>query len=95
MVAFLNSIAEGLANLGAKNLFKRGIDIESKPITSEIGKKIIDEGIKHAPEHYRLETFKIKNKNMRDALDSDIANYIVNETQKKAGESFENLFGGI
>ena len=32
---------------------------------------------------------------MRDALDSDVTNYIVNETQKKAGESFENLFGGI
>ena len=32
---------------------------------------------------------------MRDALDSDVANYIVNEAHKKAGESFENLFGGI
>ena len=32
---------------------------------------------------------------MRDALDSDVTNYIVNETQKKAGESFENLFGSI
>ena len=58
-----------------------------------MAKKIIDEGIKHAPEHYRLGTFKIKN--MRDALDSDVTNYIVNETQKKAGESFENLFGSI
>ena len=43
-------------NLG-KNLLtfgtlKNGFDIGSKAISSEIGKKIIDEGIRHAPDLY-------------------------------------------
>ena len=54
----------------------------SKALSS--GKELIDEGIKHAPELYRLGTSNIKNKTVRNALDSDVANYIVQETQKKA-----------
>ena len=60
-----------------------------------MGKKVIGEGIKHAPELYRLGTTKIKTKSLRNALDSDVANYIVNETHKRGEENFENLFGGI
>ena len=55
----------------------------SKAINSGLGKKLIDEGIKHAPELYKLGTSKIKNKNVKRALNSDIANYIVTETKKK------------
>ena len=56
-------------------------------------KKLIDEGIKHAPEFYKLGTSKIKNKSMEKAFESDIANYIVKETQKKVKENVNNLFG--
>ena len=62
---------------------KKGLDIGSKSITSEIGKKVIDEGIKHAPELYNYGTKKIKNKNLRKALESDIANYAVKQAQKE------------
>ena len=54
---------------GAKNLFKKGLDVSSRAITSEISKKLIDEGIKHAPELYKIGTSKIKNKNLKKALD--------------------------
>ena len=94
-VSLLSSIARRIANIGAKNLFNRGTDIGSKAISSEIGKKVIGEGFKHGPELYRLGTPKIKNKSLRNALDSDVANYIVNETHKRGEEIFENLFGGI
>lgn len=43
-----------------------------------------DEGIKHAPELYRLGTSKIKSKNVREAFETDVADCIVQETQKKA-----------
>ena len=84
--SLLSSIAGRIANIGAKNLFKWRMDIESKAISSEIGKKTNWWGNKL----YRHGT----SKNIRNALDSDVANYIVNETQKKA-ENVENLFGGI
>lgn len=53
-------------------------------------------GIKHVPELYRLRTSKIKYKNVREARESDVADCIVQETQKKAKEvDLDNLFGGI
>ena len=58
-------------------------------------KKLIDEGIKHAPELYKLGPSEIKNKNLRRALDSDIANYIAEQSQEKAKENLDNLFSGI
>lgn len=43
---------------GKEKLFKKGLDFGSRAITSEIGKKLIDEGIKHAPELYKISTSK-------------------------------------
>ena len=74
-------------NLRQKNLFEKDVgsrDIGLRAVTSEIGKKLIDERIKHAPELYKIGTSKIKNKNLKKALESDVANYIVEETRKKA-----------
>ena len=58
-----------------------------------MGKKLIDEKVKHAPEPYKLGTSKIKNKSMKKALESDVADYIVKETQKEVKEDVNNLFG--
>ena len=57
---------------GVKNLLKKGLDVHSRAITSEITsktsrKKLIDEGIKHAPELYKIGTSKIKNKNSKSS----------------------------
>ena len=79
----LGQISKWGTKLGAKLLFKKGVSKVLKALSSEIGKKLIDEGIKHAPELYKLGTSKIKNKSMKKTLESDIANYIVKETQKK------------
>ena len=53
------------------------------------------EGIKHAMELYKFGISKITSKNVRKVLDSDVANYIVEETQKKAKDDLNNLFGGV
>ena len=56
-------------NLGKSLLtpsyLKEGLDICSNAINSDIGKKkIIAEGIKHAPELYNYGTKKMKSKNL-------------------------------
>ena len=92
----LGNIAKWGVNMGAKTLFKRGLNAGLKALISEMGKKkLIDEGIKHAPELYKHGASKIKNKNVRKALDSDVTNYIVKETHKKAKEDLNNLFRGV
>ena len=77
-----------IVNLGTKaltstGLLKKGLDIGLKGISSEIGKKITDEGTKHAPDLYNFGTSKIKNKNLKRALYSDIADYTVKKAQKE------------
>ena len=68
---------------GAKLLFKKGLDVASRAITFKIGKKLIVEVKKHTPELYKIGTSKIKYKNLKKALESDVANYIAEETCKK------------
>ena len=76
------SLLGNIVNLGTKaltstGLLKKGLDIGSRAISSEIGKKKIDEGIKHAPDFYKFGTSKIKNKNLKRAPDSEVADYAV------------------
>ena len=73
----------------AKKLFQKGLDVNPWVLTSEIGKKLINEGIKHAPELYKIGTSKIKNNNLKKALESDFANYVVEKTHKKAKKKKE------
>ena len=89
----LGQIAKWGAKLGAKTLFKKGLSTGSKALSSEIGRKLIDKGIKHASELYKLGTSKNKNKIVEKALESDVADYIVKEAQKKVKENVNNLFG--
>lgn len=55
----------------------------------KLKKNLIDEGIKHAPEQFKSGTSKIKNKNLKKALESDVANYIVEETRKKTKKKID------
>ena len=59
-----------------------GVSAGTKAISSDIGKRLIDEGTKHAPDLYRFGTSKIKNENVRKALESDVANYCWGNTEK-------------
>ena len=62
----------------AGSLANLGISMGSKAINSVLG---------YGPS-------KSKNKNVKRALNSDIANYVVEETQNKAKNKLTNLFGG-
>ena len=69
--------------------------MRSKAISSVLGKKLIDEGVKQIPNLYRYRTWKIKSKNIQQAPNSDIAKYVVEETQNKAKNKLNNLFDGV
>ena len=63
----------------------------SKAINLVIGKKLIDKGIESLTDIVKFGASKIKNKNIQRALDSDIANYVVEEVQNRAQNQLANL----
>ena len=58
--------------------------IGSKSINLVLGKKLIDNGVESLPGIVKFGASKIKNKSIQQALDSDIANYVVEEEQNRA-----------
>ena len=91
----LRNIVKLGAKLRASSLLKRGLSAGTKALSLDIGKRLIDEGIKYVPDLYRLGTSKIKNENVRKVLESEVANYTVEETQKRVKEDLKNLFSGL
>ena len=84
-------IGKGLAG----NLANLGISMGSKAINSVLGKEIIDKGIENIPNLFRYGASKIKSKNVQRAFNSNIVNYVVEETQNKAKNKLSNLFRGV
>ena len=65
--------------------------MDSKAINSVLGRKLIDKRIESLPDIVKFGASKIKNKYIQQALDSDIANYIVEEVQNRAQNQLNNL----
>ena len=78
----LGSVFNLEKNLWTSGTLKKGFHLGSKAISSGIGKKIIDERIKLAPDLYNYGTKKVKNINFKKTLESGIANYAVKKAQK-------------
>ena len=74
------------------NLIKAGFDLGSKAIGSEFGKKLINKGIDNIPNIFKFGVSKIKNKNVKKALSSDIADMVVDEAQNRAKNRYTSLF---
>ena len=70
-----SGLVSSLANLGLK--------MGSKAINSVSGKKLINTGIENIANMVKNGASKIRNKNVQRVLNSDIANYVVEETQRK------------
>ena len=77
-------LASDLANLGIK--------MGSKAIKSVLAKKLIEKGIENMPNVFKCGVSKVKNKNVQRALNSDIANYVVEEAQNKVQNKARSLF---
>ena len=67
----------------------------SEAINSVLGKKLIDKATENIRNLVKYDSSKIKNKNIQQTLNSDIANYVAEETQNKAKKKLTNLFEGI
>ena len=59
------------------------MDIGSRATTSEIGKKVIEKGMKPALELYNYGTKEITDNNFKKPLESDITNYANKQAQKE------------
>ena len=67
----------------------------SKAINSVIGKKLIDKGTEIIPNIFKYSVSKIKNKKVQRALNSDVAEYVLEETQNQAKNKLNDLFGRV
>ena len=85
------AVAQSGSGLGS-NLLKSGIELGSKAIGSEFGKKLINKGIDSIPNIFKFGVSKIKNKNVKRAMKSDIAKMVVNEAKNRAKSKYDNLF---
>ena len=79
----------------SRQFSKSCVSMGSKAKSSAIGKKLIDKGIENIPNIFKYGLSKIKNKNVQRALNSDIADYAVEETQNQAKNKLGNLFGCV
>ena len=67
----------------------------SKAINCLIGKKLTDKGIEIIPNVFKYGVSKIKNKKVQRALNFDVAEYVVEETQNQAKNKLNDPFGGV
>ena len=84
----------GQGGLGSE-FFKTGLKLGSKVLGSEIGKKVINKGIDNIANIFKFGASKIKNKTINNALNSEIADLVVNEAQGRATKKYDStdLFG--
>ena len=75
-----------------ENLAKLGVEIGSKALKSSFGKRLINKGIENIPNIFKFGVSKIKNKNLKRALDSEVADMVVEEAQKKVAYKYDSLF---
>ena len=73
-------------------LLKIGVSLGSQAINLTIGKKLINKGINSIPNIFRFSRKKVKNKKLKKILKSDIADLVVDETQKKVRQKYDDLF---
>ena len=74
---------------------KMGLNLGSRVLGSDIRKKLIYKGIDSIPNIFKFGASKIKNKTVNRALNSEIADVVVNEAQKKVRKKYDStdLFG--
>ena len=72
------------------DLIKTGINLSSRALGSDIGKKIINKGIDNIPNIFRFGRSKVKNNNIKKALESEIADLVVSEAQNKVRKKYDS-----
>ena len=73
-------------------LLNTGVSLGSQAINSTIGKKLTDKGINSIANIFRFCRKNVKNEKLKEILKSDVADLVVNETQKKVRQKYDDLF---
>ena len=84
----VNQSGKGLGS----NLIKVGFDLGSTAFGSQFGKKIINKGMDNIPNIFKFGVSKIKNKNVKKVLSSDIADMVVDGAQNRVKNKAKSLF---
>ena len=71
------------------------LNLGSKVLGSDIGKKLINKGIDSIPKIFKFGESKIKNKTVNRALNSEIGDLVANEAQNRVRKKCDStdLFG--
>ena len=72
------------------DLLRTGLDLGSRAIDSDIGKKIINKDIDNIPNIFKFGRSKVKNWRIKNALESEIADLVVDEAVNKARKICES-----
>ena len=67
----------------ASNLAKTELTMGSNVVDSSFRKKLMDKGIDNIPNIFKYGVSKMKNKNIKRAMNSDVANMVLDEAQNK------------
>ena len=73
-----------------ENLAKISLGLGSRALNSSIGNKIISKGIVSIPNIFKYGVSKVKNKNLKRAMRSDIANMVVDKAQRKINKKISD-----
>ena len=74
------------------DLAKIGLSHGSQAVNSSLGKKNKYKGINEIPNIFKYGVSKIKSKNIKRAMTSDVANMVVDEAQSKINKRIDSLF---
>ena len=66
--------------------------MDQKHSALKLEKRIIDKGIDNIPNIFKFVVSKIKNKNVKKVLSSDIADMVVDEAQNRVKNKAKSLF---
>ena len=66
--------------------------MDQKHSALKLEKKIIDKGTDNIPNIFKFGVSKIKNKNVKKVLSSDIADMVVDEAQNRVKNKAKSLF---
>ena len=78
----------------ASDLANTGLELGSRALGSEFGRNLINKGIDSMTSIFKFGAKKVKNKNIKRALESEIADMVLNEAQNRARKKYDstNLF---
>ena len=71
---------------------KLDLILDQKHSALKLEKRIIDKGIDNIPNIFKFGVSKIKNKNVKKVLSSDIADMVVDEAQNRVKNKAKSLF---